>query len=198
MELLYRRRRYLVKKGLQFRYIGLIFSLAILASLLTGYTVFYTCWPSFGQKLANVYPQGRLLPIFRTINFLLIRNLILMTPIILVIGLLYSHRIAGPLFRIEKVLDEIGRGKLDINIKLRKNDELWDVAETINSMASNLCKVFNDNKIIVERLQANTNELKLLIATQVPDEIKIKENLSKLQEDLEVLKNTLAKWTIPV
>lgn len=194
-EILHKRRRYIVKRGLQFRYIGLIFSLAILASLVTGYTVFYTCWSSFGEKLANVYPQGRLLPIFRTVNLLLIRNLILVSPIILVTGLIFSHRIAGPLFRIERLLGDIGRGRLDIDIKLRKNDELVEVAEKINSMTANLRKVFNDNKIIVERLQANANELKLLITTQPFDEIRLKEDLNKLQGDLEGLKNILEKWT---
>ncbi len=193
---LYKRRRYLVKKGLQFRYIGLLFSLALLVSLVTGYTIFYTCLSSFGEKLANVYPQGRLLPIFRTVNLLLLRNLLFISPFILICGLLFSHRIAGPLFRIEKVLDDIGKGRLDINLKLRKNDELWDIAEIINSMAADLSKVFNDNKVIVERLQSNANELKILITSQPPDEVKIKEDLGNIQMDLEALKKILDKWTM--
>src|SRR3989338_3108827 len=101
------RRQYLIKKGLQFRYIGIVFSLALLASVVTGYTVFATGWTLLGEKLANVYPQGRLIYVIRTTNLALIRNLLFVSPFIFFLGLLFSHKIAGPVYRIEKSLNEI-------------------------------------------------------------------------------------------
>ena len=101
------RRQYLIKKGLQFRYIGIVFSLALLASVVTGYTVFATGWTLLGEKLANVYPQGRLIYVIRTTNLALIRNLLFVSPFIFFLGLLFSHKIAGPVYRIEKSIEEI-------------------------------------------------------------------------------------------
>ncbi|PJB53757.1 MAG: hypothetical protein CO099_05395, partial [Bdellovibrio sp. CG_4_9_14_3_um_filter_39_7] len=87
-----RRRQYIIKKGLQFRYIGLIFSLAFIASLVTGWTVFATGWHFLGEKLSSVYPQGRLVYVLRATNLALIRNLLFISPLIFILGLLFSHK----------------------------------------------------------------------------------------------------------
>ncbi|MBI4056127.1 MAG: hypothetical protein HY399_01095 [Elusimicrobia bacterium] len=50
------------------------------------------------------------------------------------LGLFYSHRLAGPIYHIKKAIDETLRGKSPEVIVLRKNDELKDVAESLNKL----------------------------------------------------------------
>jgi len=137
---IFRRKKYIIKKGLQLRYIGIVFALALLASIITGYTVFATGWSLLGGKLADIYPQGRLMYIFRAVNMALIRNLLFASPLIFLLALLSSHKIAGPIYRIEKDLDEIAKGNLALRIRLRKGDELKPLADKINTIVENLSK----------------------------------------------------------
>ncbi len=140
-----RRRRYIVKPAFQLRYVGIIL---ITVFIVAGICISATYFLSFillGEKLANVYPQGRLVATLKEINLIIIFCVLLLTPFIAVIGILLSHRIAGPAYRIEKTLKEIGKGNFDIHIELRKHDELTGIAKAINDMTSDL-KKFVENK----------------------------------------------------
>jgi hypothetical protein len=54
------------------------------------------------------------------------------------LSLLYSHRIAGPLFRIRTCIDMLVEGKDIPPIRLRKNDQFKDVAESLDKLRSKL------------------------------------------------------------
>lgn len=190
-----KRRRYLVKKGLQFRYIGLIFILAIIVAVMTGWTVFATGWGMFGEKLANVYPQGRLVEMLKGINVVLIRNLVLVSPFIFLLGILFSHRIAGPLYRIEKTLYEIGRGDLTLKIKLRDGDELSDLAGIVNEMSDKMNQFISSNKKAISEVQKNLDELKQSLASQPCDCSKIEGALDKARSGINQLIDSNNKWS---
>lgn len=53
-----------------------------------------------------------------------------------------THRLAGPLFHIEKSIEAMNRRKLHEVIRLRKNDEGKNIAEGLNSFNSLLCRDF--------------------------------------------------------
>lgn len=55
-----------------------------------------------------------------------------------ILVLFYSHRLAGPVYRIQKHLDLMITKNYDIPIKLRKNDEFKGIAEKINLLQSSL------------------------------------------------------------
>lgn len=65
--------------------------------------------------------------------------------LIIVFGLFFSHRIAGPVHRIKKELREIAEGKLPVNheIRLRKNDFLLDIAREINNTLKSIAERYN-------------------------------------------------------
>jgi methyl-accepting chemotaxis protein len=54
------------------------------------------------------------------------------------ITLFFPHAFAGPLYRIEKELDAIGRGDLTKQIELRKGSEVKELAEAVNRMTRQL------------------------------------------------------------
>jgi len=49
----------------------------------------------------------------------------------LTFGLVYSHRIAGPLYHLKRVLREIREGKMVDEVRFREGDEFHDLAEEI-------------------------------------------------------------------
>lgn len=135
-----RRKVYLIRPGFQLRYTGIILMALFVSSVICISTTYYSSMSLLGEKLANVYPQGRLVTMLRQINIMIIYRILFLVPLITLIGILLSHRIAGPAYRIERVLGEIARGNFDINIKLRRYDELVGIARAVNNLASELKK----------------------------------------------------------
>ena len=61
----------------------------------------------------------------------------IVTGVMVIIGLgsvtlFYSHRIAGPLFRLGKEARRIARGDLTVKVRLRQKDAVHPLAETMN------------------------------------------------------------------
>ena len=138
---MFRRRRYLVKPGLQFRYAAFMLLNVFIVAAICIATTYYSSMSVLGAKLSNVYPQGRLVVTLRQINLIMISRILFLAPLLILIGILSSHRIAGPTFRIERTLREIGKGNFDIHIRLRKHDEMVGIADAINDMVADLKKL---------------------------------------------------------
>jgi len=136
----YKRTQYIVKKGFQLRYIGLIIAVMLFSTLIVGYTIYYNAWTLLGSKLANVYPQGRLVSIFNTVNLKLFINLVFVAMLCGGIGIIASHRIAGPIDRMVRFMDAVANGDYSRRLKLREKDELQDLADTINKLVDRLEK----------------------------------------------------------
>jgi len=191
-----RRRKYIIEKGLQFRYIGLVFALALIASIVTGWTVFATGWHYLGEKLASVYPQGRLMYVLKATNLALIRNLLLISPLIFILGLLFSHRIAGPVYRISKTVGDISKGNLSLRIRLREGDELVDLADMINNLVDSFNKTVISDKDIAIKIEKDLEEIKKLISSQPCDCAKVESLINSLQQKSRELSSSFNKWTV--
>jgi len=175
LEKKFRRKRYIVLFGFQLKYILYILLFIYIGAAVAGYTVYWTTWVTLGEKLANVYPTSRLIPIFHDANWTLVFRMLLITPIFVVIGILLSHRIAGPIYRISKYLDDLKAGDYSRDIKLRKKDELKLLAGKLTE----LCQTLREDK---EKKEQNINNALLEIEKcGLPADIK--ENLTtKLKE----------------
>lgn len=132
------RTRYFLARGFQLRYAGIILLAAFVTGILSGVTVFRTTCDILGEKLSQVYPQGLFTAIFNKVAATLIKNMSVLAVLIFVLAIFVSHRIAGPIYRIKSIIRDIGEGKLDRRVYLRKNDELHDLADEINKMQENL------------------------------------------------------------
>jgi methyl-accepting chemotaxis protein len=49
-------------------------------------------------------------------------------------SVLVSHRVAGPLFRFKRILADVARGDLSMNIRVRRHDYLRDEAASMDEM----------------------------------------------------------------
>ena len=145
-----KRKRYVIAARFQFRYILYILLFLYMGAEVAGYTVYYTTWVTLGEKLASVYPRGRLIYIFRDANIALLIRLILITPIFVIIGIILSHRIAGPIYRLGTYIDALIKGDYAHGLTLRKKDEFKQLAAKM----SELCYDLRDRRIKRENLSA--------------------------------------------
>ena len=138
MNRFFRRRRYFVDKKFQLKFAGMILLFMFIIAIFSSLTIYYYTWMLLGEKLASIYPQGRLVGILKTANIILFTRLMLITPLVFVLAIILSHRIAGPIFRIKNTLDEVAKGNYRKKLYLRKTDELQDVADSINKLMDTL------------------------------------------------------------
>ncbi len=58
----------------------------------------------------------------------------------LVLWIVYSHRIFGPVVPLRRQIESLRAGNYDVRIRLRRNDEFKDLAEELNKLAEHLKK----------------------------------------------------------
>ncbi|MDA3786898.1 MAG: hypothetical protein PF503_00140 [Desulfobacula sp.] len=79
----------------------------------------------------------------------------------LLLGVLYSHRIAGPLVKVTRFAEMMGKGKFDQRIDFRKKDVIHSLSAVLNEMSQayeNRCNTLSFN---LNELEKNLNSLKL-------------------------------------
>jgi methyl-accepting chemotaxis protein len=133
-----RRKKYVVDRSMQLRFSRFVVILSFASAILTGLAIFFTTFSMLGGKLADVYPQGRLVTIFQSVYGVFFVSLLVILPIIFYGSIVFSHRIAGPLPKIYQALEAIGNGNFDIKLTLRKSDELRSLGDVINETARKL------------------------------------------------------------
>jgi len=130
MKQTYKRRQKLVKPRLQLK-LTLIFVGLSALSLLLQFVLFQSTLTSAALELPN---DSDLL--MGATNGMLLRVLLgsflVFLPLTFLVGVLTTFRIAGPIYRFEQFLDAVRRGDRPSNFRLRKGDELLDLADLIN------------------------------------------------------------------
>jgi len=83
----------------------------------------------------------------QTVSTFTLLELLVLLPVVVASVIYLSHRIAGPLVRIEKELKRISEGNFDVDINLRKHDELRALADNVNFMTKGLRKLSKEGRI---------------------------------------------------
>ncbi len=65
-------------------------------------------------------------------------RILLITPLFVLIGVVLSHRIAGPVYRIGTYIDSLVRGDYSESLTLRKKDELKELAKKMTQLCHKL------------------------------------------------------------
>jgi len=68
----------------------------------------------------------------------LVGGLALMVVLIGLLGIYFTHKVAGPVFKMTRLLKQVGEGDLRVEARLRKGDELKDFFDTFTKMVSGL------------------------------------------------------------
>ena len=127
-----RRVNYLIDKKFQLAFAAKFALLSTFFSAFIGLQFYATVWPAVSEFI----PAEILALIENQIFLRGILFLSLAAILIIVISIIISHRVAGPIASMKGTLDRIGQGEDIELIRLRKNDELKDLAEKINGVIS--------------------------------------------------------------
>jgi len=126
----FKRKKKLINSSLQLKMIAVFMSIAattslfqvvLLNSALTGVA---KDMPEAGDQLLSELPRIMLTNVGLTVAVLV--------PLMFAIGLLITHRIAGPAYRMQTYCKAIARGEATGPCRIRKDDELWDLCDALN------------------------------------------------------------------
>ncbi len=123
----YKRRNYLINKRYQLGWVSGLLCVALGAMLLTalGSAYYFVFIGGAGPTVIQEYPGSRYLS-YLGIWFAL-------SAIVLIIaGVLLTHRTAGPMYRMRKVLEQLGTGDFSVRMRLRSKDHWHEVADAFN------------------------------------------------------------------
>jgi nitrogen fixation/metabolism regulation signal transduction histidine kinase len=90
------------------------------------------------QQQALAPQQAALVAQQNTIICTLIGGLALMVLLIGLAGIYFTHKVAGPIFKMKRLLKKVGDGQLNVDARLRKGDELREFFETFSTMVASL------------------------------------------------------------
>ena len=130
-----RRTQFITDRSFQSKYVATVLGFMVAVLVLAAVIIYVTGWSHLVERLANVYPQGRLQEVLKIVYLRLLLGFFLLVPFAVLAAVMVSHRIAGPLVRIRRYLRLMARGEFDLApLELRPYDELKDIAHLINEI----------------------------------------------------------------
>ena len=157
----HRRRNVYIDKDFQTRFILKFCALvAVGAGLTIGFLYFLSM-----QSTTVSFVQAKV-KVMTTADFILP---VLVQTVFIVMGfvsvasiavtLIVSHKIAGPLFRFKQTFKELAVGNFTNNVRLRKGDQLVEVADDFNQMISILRVKIIESKRALALLKADVDAI---------------------------------------
>jgi methyl-accepting chemotaxis protein len=162
----HKRKRYIVEGNFQARLIFRFVLIVVGVTLLSTGSIlglFYFKYQYGGAGLSSmiirILPEGtsEVTSLFQVVFFPLLAANLLVLIISVPFSLLYSHKIAGPIYRFEQSFDLLLSGEHDFMIVLRKRDEFKYLADKMNAlidyMRRNIKEVRLSHRLIKKRIE---------------------------------------------
>ncbi len=146
-----RRKKYLIEKDFQYRFtFRLCLISGVLFAIFAGTALFFIKL-SYEMLIQNALlhmPEmvEKLRGEFSTLSLAIMGNWLIFMASIFILGVMYTQKIAGPIFSLKKRLQDLSTSGSTQNISLRKGDEFHSLASAYNRAMTTL--EANDQKNI--------------------------------------------------
>jgi len=129
-----RKKKYL-GTAFQKKLLFLVFAAAVIPATVVALCLYYLIFNTLSIQM--FFPEAiavNVMPVLNRVNIIIAIAIPIILLIIWLIALELSHRIAGPLYRLEKELGEIIAGNKQGPIMVRRKDEFHSLAAKINKL----------------------------------------------------------------
>lgn len=174
---LYKRTIFVVNPAFQYKFSFIVCSFAVLASIMYPWTLY-----ELYEKMIASDPSGAANLQQNRMELMVLLGSIQLgfIGLIFVISIFISHKIAGPLYKLQNYLRNIREGGEITNLFFREGDNFPEIAEEINSVMEYFVQQRQDDFENLEEVSSYIANLSLV----VPEDKKpvLNEILSKLAE----------------
>jgi methyl-accepting chemotaxis protein len=141
---------------------------------------------------AAVLSQGQAATYFLQLQKVVWPAVVILFGLLFVATVIFTHRIAGPLYRLRNVLKVVGEGNLTVRASIRKYDYLHQEVDCINEMIDSLRTKVRD--IEAQYREAQASMLELNSAAQNSDAQDTARQIQRLHEQMERLGERLGQF----
>ena len=190
-----KRRNYFIEKRFQIKYMLLTMLLLLVYSFIFVVIIFapYMLTLYFNYPLVEKTEAARAILLLHAKIWPGIGTVILLFG---AVSIFITHKIAGPLYRLKKCLSQITEGNLNVVVKLRKWDDLKDLAEHVNILIDELrtfvTTLRNDYNLLSEYILELEHKIEMKLLTEESG----REIINKVQESRKNIENALKKFKI--
>lgn len=174
------RKQYYIDKAFQKRFITVFCIMIILMSIAAVTSILY-----LNRDTTTVAFEDLRISVKTTSDFIapiIIQTLIVTTFLTsvaaLILTLMFSHKISGPLFNINREVEKMGAGDLSQRVKIRADDQLQHLGSSIDEMRESLRKRIRDLQTEWARFEKQAASL---TADQQKQAQKIKKSLDEFK-----------------
>ncbi|MDO8603138.1 MAG: hypothetical protein Q7O04_04765 [Candidatus Omnitrophota bacterium] len=187
----YKRKNYFISKAFQSEFILKFCGLVIAGSVVFGIILYV-----FSKNTLTTSFENSRLVIKSTADYifpgLLFGGLLVAVFTAIAAGvtvMFMTHRIAGPMYRFEKYISEIGSGKLYCDLKIRQKDQLQNMVGALNKMTDDIKLGLSEINIVSAKLDRLIEEL----SDSSSREILLKEDIKRIVGELKKDKQNLSR-----
>jgi len=181
----YSRRNYFVHKGFQVKFSLIVFITAFVIGIIAIWTTYITTWnevttqvqsKQLYERIKTVYDKKQIeedgagminalvvvefSEIFDRVAGVLVLRLLVGSFFLFLLSIFVSHKIAGPIYRMENAAQAIGNGDLSVDLsKLRNGDELAELARSIDGAVKKLRGLMERYKEMALKLSELTGKI---------------------------------------
>ena len=124
------RRQYVIKRKFQLRLLLETMIFMFLVAFFVGGTIYLGVFKTVIFQLSG----EKITLINRVISFRMVMWFLPTFVAIVILSIILSHRVAGPIFVFQRAIRSMARGEPVDKIRLRKRDKLKDMAEDVNAL----------------------------------------------------------------
>ena len=194
----YKRRNYFINRAFQSEFIIKFCILVIVGSAVFGALLYF-----FSKNALTTSFENSRLVIKSTADYIfpgLLFGGILVAVITAIaaaaVVMFMTHRIAGPMYRFEKYIKEIGSGRLYSDLKIRKKDQFQNTVGVLNKMTEDLKLGLTEVNEVSTKLDKLIEELSDSSSREILLREDIKRIVTELKKDKQNLSRALGYFKI--
>ncbi|MCP4022445.1 MAG: methyl-accepting chemotaxis protein [Desulfobacteraceae bacterium] len=155
----YKRKKVYINKDFQTRFIVKFILVLILGATISIGLTLYNTQGTLTSTFSNskLVIQNTSLAIMPSVIYTTLITTCVLSIIVIMVTLLVSHKIAGPMYRFEKDIKRVTNGDLKTRIHIRRGDQFLELATVLNGMIKNLNQEVSAIKHDVDTLACHTD-----------------------------------------
>lgn len=183
------------------RFFRLKFGMKVCALTVAGvFTLTFVTYLLISRGLGGTYAEAiytiqnlrvRIFPLLFA-SFYSIFILAVVTGAIAAISVFFSHKIAGPLYRLERSLEAIGSGDLTVDTRFRGYDQLKALSTDINAMVRSLNHKYRSSNDALDAVEGRARALAAMLEAEHPDKEAVVRAVAELEAAMAELKRAVS------
>jgi len=190
----YERKHFLTHKNYQLRYTAYIIAAMISVAAAISILTFTLAYPLLSSRLSEAVTKSISMDVARGLILPYWAGVIALIIVAAAAGILFSHRIVGPVNRMASLISLMDEGDISKRLVLREKDEFLPLAGAINKLLENFSGTVRASRDNSRRIGDELEDIEKLLKNKNAFESDISDKLSSINAKKEAIYKELSKY----